>query len=100
VRVFISWSGEPSRSVARALQDWLRLMLQSIHVWMSDDDIEAGTRWSLELAKALDEIDFGIICVTRANRRSPWLLFEAGALAKRFPAARLVPLCIDFPSPS
>jgi hypothetical protein len=43
----------------------------------------------------LDDTDFGIICVTRSNQHEPWLVFEAGALAKHLEVARVVPLCID-----
>lgn len=35
------------------------------------------------------------ICVTRQNQESPWLNFEAGALAKRVDQAHVVPLAID-----
>jgi TIR domain len=97
MRVFISWSGEPSRSVAVALHGWLPVMLKAVDPWMSAEDIRGGSRWFDVLAEALDDIDFGIVCVTRSNRRAPWLLFESGALAKRVGLARLVPLCIDFP---
>jgi len=64
---------------------------------MSEEDIAGGNRWTDSLAEALDRCDFGIICLTQSNQRSPWLLFEAGALAKRMQTGRVVPLCIDFP---
>jgi TIR domain len=97
VRVFISWSGEPSRSIAGALNDWIESILSQIDTWTSDDEIRSGARWSLEVAKALDASDFGIICVTRENQHTPWLIFEAGALAKKLDTGRVVPLCIDLP---
>jgi TIR domain len=95
VKVFISWSGEPSRSIARALTEWLRPVVQHIDPWMSDERIRSGTRWREVIGKVLDATDFGIICLTRANQHEPWLVFEAGALAKRLDVARVVPLCID-----
>jgi hypothetical protein len=47
------------------------------------------------VAAALEQTDFGVICLTAANLDRPWLLFEAGALAKRLDVACVVPLCID-----
>jgi TIR domain len=95
MRVFISWSGEPSRSISRALKVWLENVVQHVEAWMSDEDIESGRRWNEEVARQLDEADYGIICLTSANRDRPWMLFEAGALAKRFDTGRVVPLLID-----
>jgi hypothetical protein len=95
MRVFISWSGEPSRLIAKALTEWLRPVVQHIEPWMSDEQIRSGTRWREVIGKALDATDFGIICLTQANQHEAWLVFEAGALAKRLEVARLVPLFID-----
>jgi hypothetical protein len=95
MRVFISWSGEPSRSVAQALRDWLPMVVQHVEPWMSDEDIDSGGRWNDQVAAELEKADYGIICLTASNLERPWLLFEAGALAKRFGAARVVPLLID-----
>jgi hypothetical protein len=94
VKLFISWSLEPSRSVARALYDWLPSIVQHVEPWMSEADIESGRRWSAEVAAALSASDYGIICVTATNQSRPWLMFEAGALAKHLDAAQVVPLCI------
>jgi TIR domain len=95
VKVFISWSGEPSQSIACALRGWLPLVVQHVGPWMSKEEIGSGTRWNDQLAEALDQTDFGIVCVTASNQHQPWLMFEAGALAKRLRAGRVVPLCID-----
>jgi hypothetical protein len=97
MRVFISWSGEPSRSIAQALRDWLPMVVQHVEPWMSDADVESGGRWNEAVARALDASDFGVVCVTRANQSAPWLIFEAGALAKTVAKAAVVPLCIDLP---
>jgi len=95
VKVFISWSGEPSCSIARSLYEWLPLVVQHVKPWMSDEEILSGTRWNDRVAVALNETDFGIVCVTRNNQHKPWLMFEAGALAKRLDTAHVVPICID-----
>lgn len=63
---------------------------------MSEKDIAAGAHWSQEIAGTLEKAAFGIICVTPENRDRPWLLFEAGALAKAFETARVVPYLFGF----
>lgn len=67
MKVFISWSGERSKLLANALCEWLKPVLQSVEVWMSEADIEAGDRWGQEVAKELSASNFGIICVTPEN---------------------------------
>jgi hypothetical protein len=95
VKVFISWSGEPSRSIATALTEWLGNVVQHVDPWMSDEKIGSGARWNDAIAQALGETNFGVVCVTRTNQHAPWLIFEAGTLAKSVDLARVVPLCID-----
>jgi hypothetical protein len=58
-------------------------------------DIELGSRWSVEIAGKLESTQFGLICVTAENQTSPWVNFEAGALAKSMDEARVVPIAID-----
>src|SRR5207244_2100425 len=79
---FISWSGPTSRDVAIALRGWLPKVLSTSEPWLSDEDIRKGTTWITELRKELEKSHAGIVCVTRENLSSPWLLFESGALSK------------------
>jgi len=79
--VFLSWSGPESLAVAQVLHEWLGRVLQTINPWMSPE-IEKGSRWFEQINKRLEQTPFGIACLTRDNLRSPWLLFETGALAK------------------
>jgi hypothetical protein len=81
VKIFLSWSKERSLGVATALKGWLPLVIQSAKPWLSDD-IEKGSRWSTEIAAALEASNVGIFCLTPENLEEPWLLFEAGAVAK------------------
>ncbi len=80
-KVFISWSGEPARSVASALRTWLPRVCQTLEPFMSDSDIAAGDGWFGVISTRLRESDFAILCVTPTNLESPWLHFEAGAVA-------------------
>jgi hypothetical protein len=94
VQVFISWSKPYSQQVARVLAPWLSRVLQTVTPFVSTG-IDAGARWLTDINRSLDQIDFGILCVTAENQSEPWLNFEAGALAKKLDQARVVPLCID-----
>lgn len=95
MRIFISWSGERSEQLAKALREWLPLVIHHAEPWLSQADIQAGERWSVEIAKQLESTNFGIICVTPENLNSAWLLFEAGALAKSMEDGRVIPLLLD-----
>ena len=91
MQVFISWSGERSHALAGLLQNWLPKVLQAVRPWISSASIDAGTRWSPEVAQGLQQSQFGILCLTPENLREPWILFEAGALSKIVSEARVVP---------
>lgn len=95
MKIFISWSGERSQALAEALRGWLPLVLHYAKPWLSRSDIQAGDRWSVEVAKELQESNFGIICVTKDNLNSTWILFESGALAKSMEDGRVIPLLLD-----
>jgi hypothetical protein len=96
MRVFLSWSGKPSKKVAKALEDWLPTMFRGLDIWMSDRGIRVGERWSSDLLTQLDQADFGIVCLTADNINSPWIHFEAGAIAKSVESQTYVaPYLID-----
>jgi hypothetical protein len=95
MKIFISWSGERSEALAKALHKWFPAVLQFVEPWLSQSDIQSGKRWSVEVAKELENCNYGILCVTRENLASPWILFEAGALAKSMQDGRVVPLLLD-----
>ena len=95
MKVFLSWSGDRSKSVAMALRTWLPLVLHYVDPWLSEKDIAAGDRWTLEVGKGLDQSQFGIICLTRENLNAPWILFEAGALSKFLATSTVCPYLLD-----
>ena len=95
MKVFMSWSGERSHALANALHDWMPLVLHYVEAWLSQADIEAGQRWADQVAKELEASNFGVLCITKENVGSPWVLFEAGALAKSMQGSRVIPLLLD-----
>jgi RNA polymerase sigma factor (sigma-70 family) len=95
MKVFISWSGEVSKAAAEVLHEWLPRVLQFVRPWMSASDIFKGARWSAEIARELEATRVGIICVTRENLNSQWLLFETGALSKTLEDTFVCPYLID-----
>ncbi len=94
MKIFLSWSGKQSKHIASLLKDWIPDVLQEVQPWMSEHDIKAGSRWSKELGEQLSVCDFGILTITQQNQSAPWLLFEAGSLAKTFDEARVIPYLI------
>lgn len=80
--VFISWSGKRSKWVAEALRDWLPMIIQSSRPWMSETDIEKGSRGLPEISNQLSGTKVGISCLTPENLLAPWIHYEAGALSK------------------
>jgi len=96
MRVFIGWSGDRSRLVAGGLKSLLEYTFEGIDVFVSDY-IEPGDAWGPRLQSELEQSQFGILCLTAENFDSPWLLFEAGAMAKKFASShtRVVPYLID-----
>ncbi|WP_321150099.1 TIR domain-containing protein [Aeromonas jandaei] len=95
MKVFLSWSGERSRLVATLLDEWLRCVLQAIRPWISTKDIDRGSLWFSEIQDQLQDVTTGIICLTQENKEKPWILFEAGALAKGLSNSRVCTLLID-----
>lgn len=81
MKVFISWSGEPSRELALALADWFPKVLQGIEPFVSSKDIDKGATWVSDLAQELSDSAYGVICMTPENLQSPWLHYEAGAIS-------------------
>lgn len=99
MRIFISWSGEVSSYVAESLKTWLIDFFDALSpddVFLSSEDIAKGEAWFDALMEVLDESSMGVLCLTPDNRLAPWIMFEAGALAKHLYAknARVIPLVI------
>ena len=95
--VFVSWSKDRSRIVAKALHERLPRLFHAVDAWMSAESIRSGAIWGRKLSEVLDRTSFAIAVVTPENQREPWLNFEAGSIGKRvdYDDAYVVPMCID-----
>lgn len=95
MHVFISWSGERSKKIASAFNNWIPKVIQVARPWMSDEDISTGARWGAELNQILENTVIGIICITPENQNSEWLHFEAGSLSKSLKDSKVMPLLFE-----
>ncbi len=78
MKIFISWSKKPSMEYALKTKDLLEKLDSSIRAFVSEKDILAGEDVQNEIINKISECDKLILCFTKENKRSPWLLFEAG----------------------
>jgi hypothetical protein len=95
MKVFLSWSGNRSKEVASLLSEWLCCVIQAIRPWISTRDLDRGSLWFGEINDQLKDTTVGIICLTQENKTRPWILFEAGALAKGLSTSRVCTFLID-----
>ncbi|MEO3407238.1 hypothetical protein AAFN85_25195 [Mucilaginibacter sp. CAU 1740] len=98
MKVFLSWSKTRSRRVAELLGEWIPCVIQSIDPWVSSQNIEDGELWFSAIQTQIAQIINGIICLTQENKAEPWILFEAGGLARGLEKNRVYVLLIDLRS--
>lgn len=94
MKIMLCWSGCRGKAVAIALRDWLPSVVQAIDPWMSDEDIEKGSRWEPELDKQLSEAKFGILCLTPESAKALYIHYEAGALSKIINESHVCPYLV------
>lgn len=95
MKVFMSWSGARSHAVAEVLAWWVKCVLQAARPWISSEDLDRGSLWFSEINNSLSDTSVGIVCLTDENKDRPWVLFEAGALAKGLSNSRVCTFLID-----
>lgn len=94
-KVFISWSGDLSNRLADAVRQWLPGVLQFVKPYFTPTDIEKGANWASGISCELSDSDIGIICLTKDNLEKPWILFESGALSKKFDKSKVCTLLFN-----
>jgi len=102
LNVFISWSGTPSREIAHftktLLEKVFALNSKDIKFFLSsseDGGIDKGERFQNKLDQGLFSSNFGILILTKNNIERPWIMFEAGSLAKNASVAKVSPVLFD-----
>ena len=78
-KVFLCWSKDRSKAIA---EGWAKLLPEIVNGEpILSTEFQKGREWSTVLRKDLDEAKTGIVFITPENMASPWIHFEAGALA-------------------
>ena len=80
--VFLCWSGTRGRKVAEALDTAIRRLECGLEPFRSPG-IEKGSIWFDQVRQNLDAAKFLVVCLTPENARSPWIHYEAGAVAAK-----------------
>lgn len=82
-KIFISWSGEHGKTIAKKLKQGIEndIFPGKVKCFVSDMNITCGEDWKNKINNVLKGAQFGIVCVTKDTVRSPWIHYEAGALA-------------------
>lgn len=82
MKIFLCWSGERSKLLAQALQEWLIATIPGVKkgdIFFSPN-IAKGSKWFEEVRARLTNANAAVICLTPENVQSPWMHFEAGAV--------------------
>ncbi len=74
---FISWSGEPSCTIAQHLKNFLISVFGGLKIFYSPE-IPKGEQGFNAIYEALNNSTLLISVLTQENRNSEWLLYEAG----------------------
>lgn len=76
--IFISWSKTKSKDFALEIKHLIESLDSHSDVFMSEENISAGEKVQEKIIQKIIECDILLICFTKENKKSPWLLYEAG----------------------
>jgi hypothetical protein len=92
MKLFISWSGDLSESLASVIREWLPNVIQNVRPYFTVKDIDKGARWFDDIVKELQQSQVGLICVTPDSLESSWIMFEAGAVSIAVSERKICPI--------
>ena len=91
MRVFISWSKEKSQDMAFILKELLQSF--GLETFVSEKDILAGEAVQSQINSHIQNCDLLVLCFTHENKKSPWLLYEAGLACGM--GKKVIPILFD-----
>jgi hypothetical protein len=102
MKVFISWSGNCSKMIAKELRKQLDSIFENedFTCFMSEEDIMSGDCWFEKIKHELEAADLAILCITKENISAPWINFEAGAIALNMQETKIIPFIFGVSIPS
>lgn len=95
MKVFLSWSKDPSKQVAQLFARWLPRVIQECSDPFISTDTTKGDPWFETITSAMEGAKVGIVFITAENSEEPWLNFESGALITQFGKTRLCPVLVN-----
>ena len=90
----MSWSGDTSLLVAKAVCEGIELLSDRLEPWLSED-LEPGEEWASTLIPQIRKARLAVLCLTRRNVGAAWIAFETGAYYSSRSGQVVVPLLLD-----
>lgn len=88
MKIFLCWSGDRSRHVAKAFDSFLRDLNAKLELTgnlafdpFRSANIEKGLPWFQAVENELASAEAALVSITPENCTSPWMHYEAGAVA-------------------
>lgn len=78
MNIFISWSKNKSEGIARETKKLLQNLIDDVNIFISSVDIHGGDDVQNKIIDNIIHCDILVLVFTKENKKSPWLLFEAG----------------------
>lgn len=94
--IFLSWSKKLAKEIAELFKADLEFIFGTrVNVFLSSEDIKPGEKSFYEINKRLAHTNYGIFFITDESRYSPWVYYEARAIAKDEQKCRVMVLRIN-----
>jgi SAM-dependent methyltransferase len=92
-KIFISWSGKRSFSIAEKLNKCIRLILK-VDTFLSSEGIRAGNEWLEVIKDNINKSGFLIVLITPENINSKWIYYECGGFISKLNKDNIFPILL------